>query len=619
MINLNTRLSSWSAPLALMLCWFSYSASLHASVSCESGLACIQTIELTPGWNAIYVQIDPDQDSTEQVFADYVDEEGPQINSVWTWLQHRAKIDFIQDPDPDNLLSEQGWLRFFPQQAAESVTTNLFAIQSNRAYLVNLAGDTAVTLTISGKPVVPKTDWESDSFNLVGFHVDPDNLPTFADYVDSSPAHKDQPIYRLLNDSWVQVDPLNTVIQPNVAYWIFSDGGSDYTGPLRVELPQVNRLEYGTTLESLTPRVKNTLESAQSVTVKIIGGADGMFYPNADLSAAKKWLPLPASLEQTIPASGELRFPLGVRRADFTPESFEQTLEIIGTAGSRWLIPVSAIAPNLNSLWIGSVTIDQVSQVQNYKHDCDYEAYDVITSELVDGKPVETTTRIPAQTFALCLDEEGFPITKDAGNVLADVADEFSFRVIMHRDGELVRLLKDVIQMRKVNADGTVGDYVLLTDDTLISEYSGIVLRDGEAVGRRVSTMAYDFGHLPDEMGVDEEGEEIVIKEGAEITSKDMDVGGSLDTEVTFQLELPATAATNPFRHHYHAQHGKRAYRVFRKMEFTFETAENELGAGYDYKVGTYREVVEGLHQLPIIAAGTFTLRHAAQIDKLNQ
>jgi hypothetical protein len=615
----NSRFLRWSAPLALIFCCLGYGTSSQAKVICQSEQACTQTIELTPGWNAIYVQVAADEEATEQVFADHVDEEGPQISSVWTWLPHRAKIDFIQDPDPDNLLSAPGWLRFFPEQAPEAFMTNLFAIQPNRAYLVNLAGDAAVTLTINGKPVVPKTDWESDSFNLVGFHVDPDNLPTFADFFDSSPAHKNQPIYRLLNDSWEKVNPLNAIIQPDVAYWIFSKVGSDFTGPLHVELPQLNRLDYSTTLDSLTPRLKNTLTSAQSVSINIIGDAQGMFYPNTDLSAAQKWLPLSASLQQTIPADGELRFPLGVRRADFTPADFKQTLEIIGAAGSRWLIPVSAIAPKLNSLWIGSVTIDQVSQVQNYKHDCSFEAYDVITSEVVDGEPIETTITVPAQTFALCVDEEGLPITKDAGNVLTPVADEFSFRFIMHRDGSLVRLLKDVIQMRKVNADGTVGDYVLLTDDTLISEYSGVVLRDGEAVGRRVSTMAYDFGHTPDEMGENEKGEEVVIKEGAEITSMDMDAGGSLDSQVTFQLEMPAEAATNPFRHHYHKQHGKRAYTVIRKMEFTFETAENELGAGYDYKVGTYREVVDGLHRLPIVAAGTFTLRHAAQINKLNQ
>jgi hypothetical protein len=604
MVNFVYRFSRLLAPVGLILSCLSYSTHLQANVSCVSEQICTQTIELSPGWNSIYVQVAPDVGDTELVFADYVDGEGPQISSVWTWLQHRAKIDFIQDPDPDNLLSAPGWLRFFPAQASEAFMTNLFAIQPNRAYLVNLAGNTAVTLTITGKPVVPSSKWESDSFNLVGFHVDPANLPTFADFIENASAHKDQPIYRLENDTWKKINPLNTIIQPDVAYWVFSHGGSDFTGPLQVELPQLNRLEYSTTLESLTPRLKNTLKAAQSVSVNIIGDAAGMFYPNDDLSAAQKWLALPENLEQIIPASGEVRLPLGVRRSDFSPDNFTQTLEITSAAGSRWLIPVTALAPKLNSLWIGSVTIDQVSQVQNYKHDCDIDAYDVVTSEVINGEPVTTTKNMPAQTYGLCVDENGLPITKDAGNVLTPVAAEFSFRVIMHRDGTMLRLLKDVIQMRKINSDGTVGDYVLLTNDSLISNYSGVVLRDGEAVGKRVSTMAYDFG---------------LEQDGAEITSMDMEPGGSLDSEVIFQLAIASDAATNPFRHYYHKQHGKRAYAVTRKMTFTFDTVENRLGAGYDYKGGTYQEVVEGLHKLPIISAGTFTLLHAAQIDKLNQ
>jgi hypothetical protein len=612
MIHTHNRLSRWAAPLALMFCAMGFSAFLQASVSCVSGQVCTQTIELTPGWNAIYVQIAPTEEATESVFAEYVDGDGPQITSVWTWLQHRAKIDFIQDPDPDNLLSAPGWLRFFPEPATEAFMTNLFAIQANRAYLVNLAGDSSVTLTITGKPVVPKINWESDSFNLVGFHVDPSNLPTFADFVDSSAAHKGQPIYRLVNDAWVQVDPLNTIIQPNVAYWIFSKGGSSYTGPLHVELPQLNRMEYNTVLDSLTPRFQNSLDVSQSVTLSVIGNPPGMFYSNDNLNAEDKWLALPTNISQTIGADSELRFPLGVRRADFTPADFNQTLEVIGTAGSRWLIPVSALAPQLNSLWIGTVTIDQVSQVQNYKQDCDIPAYQETTYEVVDGEPVETVTEVDAQTFALCRDNEGLPITKDEDNVLTDVAAEFSFRVIMHRENGVVRLLKDVIQMRKINEDGTMGDYVLLTDDSLISQYSGVVLRDGEAVGKRVSTMAYDFG---------------ANEQGTQINTLDMESGGSFDSVVSYQLILPASAPTNPYGHYYHAQHGKKiindqpvfkAFDLTRTMAFTFLPNEDGLKEDYDIIGGTYQEVVTGLHKLPIIAAGTFTLRHAAPIDTLN-
>lgn len=585
----------------LVVLWFMLSShSVLADVSCDNGLSCTQTIELKPGWNSIFVQVKPDVDATELVFADLLDGANSQISSVWTWLAHRAKIDFVQDPNSEKLLSQEGWLRFFPEQTKNSFLTNLHAIQANRAYLVKLEGATAVTISITGQPVLPRAKWESNSFNHLGLHVDPQNLPTFYDYFSASAAHSDQPIYQLVNNEWSKVDPLKTIIQPDVAYWVFSKTGSDYLGPIEVSLPQVDRLEYGTVLEQFTARLKNKTNSEQSISVQILGDATGMYYYNPDVTAAESWLPLPNSLTVQVATDGENRIPLGIRRSDFTPGDFSQTLAITSSSGSRWLIPVTASAPTLNSLWVGSVTIDRVSQVQNYKHDCVIPAYTETDFVQTNGAVTEVQIgeEVPEDLYGLCFDVDGKPV--NLGNTLGPVAAEFSFRVIMHRDGTQVRLLKDVIQMRKpavLDADGAVtvpGRYVLLTDDTLIPNYKGVSLRDGEVVGRRMSTMAYDFD------------------------GTSLDMSGSLDSVVSAQFTLSKDAATNPYRHHYHQQHSD-GYTVTRTMVFTFEAVGNGLGADYNAKGGTYRETITGLHKFPIITAGRFVLRHAAQIDKLNQ
>ena len=73
--------------------------------------------------------------------------------------------------------------------------------------------------------------------------------------------------------------------------------------------------------------------------------------------------------------------------------------------------------------------------------------------------------------------------------------------MLIHVDGNgTARLLKEVIQLWK---EGTripdpenpglflvdePGRYVLLTDESLISSFTGAVLRDGEPVGYRIST-----------------------------------------------------------------------------------------------------------------------------------
>lgn len=573
-----------------------FSLTSHANVVCQSGGSCTQTITLTPGWNAIYVQVAPDEVNTENVFASLIGEDTSQINSVWHWLSHRAQIDYVQTPDVDKLLSQPGWLRYFPPSSDKTFLNNLFAIQANNAYLVNISGSNNVTLTISGSPVIPKLDWQSNTFNLVGFHVDPLNKPTFSDFFSSSVAHNEQSVYRLINDTWEVINADNTLVEPGIAYWVFSKQGSDFTGPIAIELPQINRLEYGTILERLTAQFKNRKSTSQSIDLQIIGEVEGLHYANPDVSSSQSWLSLSGTYNKNLNSEEVYALPLGVRRADFTPQDFIQTLEVKSSGGSRWLIPVSASAPQLNSLWVGSVTIERVSEIHNYQHNCEIAAHTQISSEIINGVATQIETEIPAQTNALCIDEEtGLPIAKDDEVALTPVADEFTFRIIMHREGTQVRLLKDVIQMRELNADGTVGKYVLLTDESLIANYTGVTLRNGQSVGRRISTMAYDF-----------EGD-----------TKNMT--GTLDSELTVTFTLAADSPTNPFRHHYHAQHNDDGYEITRTLKFTFNTVSSGLSAGYDYKGGTYVETLIGLHKHPIITAGTFTLRHAAQINTLNQ
>lgn len=584
----------FAAHLTLFAGLVSYSSSALSDVVCGAGVNCTQTIQLSPGWNAIHIKVDPVDDAVNQVFADFLDGSGPQISSLWTWLAHRAKVDFIQDPNADEMLSAPGWLRYFPASAAESFMTNLYAVQPNRAYLVKVEGTSGTSLTITGQPVAPRIEWQPDEFNFVGFPVNSANPPVFSDYLSASPAHQGQPIYQLVGDTWQVVSPANTVIDPDAAYWVFSEGGSDYVGPLDIELPQIDRLEYGTVLEQLTVRLKNRLDSAQSASVQVLGGAPGLLYENPDPTSQQDWLPLGAGLSLDVSPATEARLPLGVRRADFQPNSYEHTLEITSAAGSRWLVPVSASAPQLNSLWVGTVTIDQVSQVHNYLRTCTTEPTSPVDIDADgDGTPEDQTETVvigsnPGSGSDLCTDADGFPISQTSE--MGPVAANFSFRVIMHREGGQVRLLKDVIQMQ---ADD--GHLVLLTDDSLIPSFKGMVLRDGELVGRRMSTVAYDFA------------------------GNTLDMAGGLDSVLTADIVLAADAPTNPFRHHYHADHGGDGYAVTRRMEFTFGPSDDGLGGGYDVKQGSYREVISGLHKEQIVAAGSFTLRHAAQIDTLNQ
>ena len=198
--NRITGRGRWSAILWLVVVWLMMTwGTASAVVTCQSGDNCTQTILLNPGWNAVYLKVKPADDAkeTEQVFADFLDGTGPQISSVWTWLAKRANIEYVQNPDSGNMLNQPGWLRFFPADSDESLLTNLFTMTVNWAYLVKLEGTTPAPLVITGKPQVPRGDWKSNTLNLTGFYVDDATPPTYEDFFASSPAHKDQIIYRL--------------------------------------------------------------------------------------------------------------------------------------------------------------------------------------------------------------------------------------------------------------------------------------------------------------------------------------------------------------------------------------------------------------------------------------
>ena len=164
-----------------------------------------QTFSLKPGWNAIFLEVEPepDQNDCDIVFS------GLPVLSVWWWNPDTDTVEFIQDPD--NLVPEQQqWRVYFPPKYQESILTNLFSIQGGMPYLIHIdEGAETVQWTVTGRPCLPKIDWKTDSLNLVGFHLEEGNEPLFGDFFSASSTHDVQKIYIMNADGdWTQVtDP----------------------------------------------------------------------------------------------------------------------------------------------------------------------------------------------------------------------------------------------------------------------------------------------------------------------------------------------------------------------------------------------------------------------------
>lgn len=115
-----------TARFLLYLCWLVAvgAARTHAQTY-------TQTFELRPGWNALWLKVDPANRQPASVFA------GVPIASVWTWSERVSATDFIQSPEATGWNRAQ-WLAWFPPSSEESLLANLYAVLPQRAYLLRL-------------------------------------------------------------------------------------------------------------------------------------------------------------------------------------------------------------------------------------------------------------------------------------------------------------------------------------------------------------------------------------------------------------------------------------------------------------------------------------------------
>ncbi len=566
-------------------------ALLLGAVTAQAQVATYQqTIELQPGWNAIWVQVQPEANHLSEVFANLP------VASVWRWIPTEAGARFIQDP-AEGLQNVEGWFAWFPEPRPEAFLSNLFRINANTAYLVRLEGTESLQVVLDGRPQLVPLRWQTDAFTLTGLPVAPLNPPTFGEFFANSPAHQGQPVYKLqANGQWQVVNPASTAIREGEAYWVYTEGNSRYQGRLEVALDQGESLEFAAALDEIRFVLRNRSALPGSFLVRRLGAsAMPIAFRNEDQETGDVgWPFLPASLVLDASPRENVFVTLGVVRREFSASRMEQIIEITDEFGERRLLHLGGntlqpfVAPvrgssgrmadsvSLAGLWLGEVEIDAVSESQQ------------------------------------------------AGVVPEPAPQSFSQRFLVHVDSSgQARLLKDVIQMWQ---EGTVapsavdptrneviesGRYVLLTDPGLIGLFTGSINRDGASVGQRYSTVAYDF------------------EADAQLFDGEFGPGSQLSTTLVIEPDLP----TNPFLHRFHPDHDNRdaqflnfqaeAYQVVREMRLIF-AVDDPLGAtppgwGETIVGGFFEESITGLHKNAIFTSGQFRLRRISSVPVLNQ
>lgn len=212
-----------------------------------------------------------------------------------------------------------------------------------------------------------------------------------------------------------------------------------------------------------------------------------------------------------------------------------------------------------------------------------------------------------------------------AGSDPTGTPSELTTHIILHVDsGGNVRLLKDLILMRDKD-----NNMVLLTNDALVSNYSGVVAKDGQSVGRRISAVGIDFD---------------AQTEADNPVKGTFKCSGDMPYSVICNITLGRTNPTNPFLHRFNPDHdemdsfyqpipqnspGHEVPLIGRKISFQFGSrypsdtrlAQGAEPPGWGDKIlgGTYTEEITGLHKNTLKVIGSFTLQRISDRGELNQ
>ena len=185
-------------------------------------------------------------------------------------------------------------------------------------------------------------------------------------------------------------------------------------------------------------------------------------------------------------------------------------------------------------------------------------------------------------------------VTEISSNTVKPVKHPFDMKIILHVDNNnVVRLLRHVTIMQKRDGNETV-QRVLITDDSLLPNYEGIVRRDGKLAGIRLGTVAFGFSSETD------------------TTQKAME--GIMGQSLACVLIMDKNHPTNPFKHLYHPDH-KEGKGITRRVELQF------LNNDPDEKsvlIGHYKEEIIGLLKATVSIAGSFKIQRVSDVGTLN-
>lgn len=520
-----------------------------------------QDLQLNPGWNAVYLEVNPDDENPstndDRTPANVFD--APEIAMVWTLMNPEDPAQFTVSPSEIGF-NDASWRVYIPSSKPEAMLTNLYAATPGRVYLVKVEGNSAINLSIQGRPHFKEIKWPTKGYQLVGLYADPQTPTTFSDFLDTT--SNDVLIYQLNNSTaeWETVS-LHSYVESGRGYWIYNDGSLIQTAPIDIGKAVRHGIVFpGEISVRNFPFINRTGGTDSTITFQVTSGFPLQYFAGYGATTSiPEWQSIDAQ-QFTLDPGKETSMLVGVDRTNIT-QTTESVLTVTGL-GARIRIGLQA-EPLLSNagLWAGLVILDQVTHI----HSTAADKLEVAPSPL-------------------------------------------QFKLLLHvDDAGTVNLLKQVY----IVGEGPDNNPVLVTNDGDLSAYSGIALSRRDSVGYRLSSSAFDFvgdtltmsGDLSSSLSglitLNPDHATHPMKHKYHTNHDDLDnyTGSQINSSDTFYDEV---------------------WQITRSLSLTTDQLFSPSASdGMGRLVGTYQETISGLHKEDVVMKGRFELQRISKTGTL--
>jgi hypothetical protein len=635
----------------------------------------IQTFNLRPGWNAIYLTVQPANAAIDTVFA------GIPWSSVWRFKNKRDQVQFIQDMSETQWDSAK-WLVRWPLRQTNGPATapvnpvafdnTLFNLSRHNAYLVHIPGTNSFTLRVQGGQGHLPVRWVTDNYNLTGLPVNPTPLagPVVRDFLSSYTELWDgtqsapRGMYRLTADGiWVPM-VAGEEVKHGEAYWVYSKGAPNTSGSFGLELDYGESLDFPDDNDSRTIKLINPKSTSTKVRMQLQAAGTlslaELIQPSNDPNFGNQTAPMTTQPTTTPPSDQSTLGSQGVNNvspievmtptvAGMVPINLALSGVVELAAGEERTLVLKANRSTVGaSGWRNLLLLDD--GVTTYQVPASIKR----SAVLLTGKSVSKRRGVSAKNSSSAPNAPGLwlgrvsvngvsPVngydtvktTKSfvnddgvATNVVevsyvakttmaaaTPVSNPLEFNVLIHVDNEgNSKILQEVYLMQAPPAaNGTPGSFVLISDRRSLANFQGTAMKGRERSGRRLSSMVLGLN-------------------GAARTNGFLPMSGQFKAgnAVTVTVGMDSQSPLNPFYHKYHPDHDnltadfkvyqEEAYGFARDITVALNADQDGAGAknGSEVMKGTYTEVIRGLHRLPIQVKGQVEMVRVSTLGAIN-